>query len=393
MSIKLSICVLTYNRADILRETLNHLNEICLDDWEIVVSNNASDDHTVGVLEEFSKKRELFRFSSTDRTFPAQMNGGRAMRMARGEYCYFLSDDDRIIIDNFLEVFSKLTSSPEFVAAYGGHTEMVADRSFSRECLIFDKHIELELSDYQSLLGEQVLCGAIARTDACMNNFIINEGTNFPFLQQLFGYLRQGKVMYVPVSIYEHIQIKKRMENSILTAAYTEGVRSCIEAGIGIAFKSPGNYERFVTQNILAIQHNVFKNVIFAGNYLCGDDTILRRIFYGGTKSESLAEYRKYHRANLIAEHLVRTVDGRKDLRSFVIEDGPATANIVASLKARADALPVKVCMKGAAVSHPLELDEFLVLQSTSDLFERERRIGARATHQDSLEALMAAHQ
>ncbi len=57
----LSICIPTFNRAEILRETLAHLAETLDTSIEIVVSNNCSGDHTVDVLEDFKKKWERFR--------------------------------------------------------------------------------------------------------------------------------------------------------------------------------------------------------------------------------------------------------------------------------------------------------------------------------------------
>lgn len=393
MNISLSICVLTYNRAEILRETLQHLFEVCEDDWEIVVSNNNSDDHTVDVLKAFDGKRRLYRYASTEKTFSAQMNAGRSLRMARGEYCYFFSDDDRLLKDGFENVFQKLKARPDVVAAYAGHRESLWDKSFSRDCFEFDEDMEFDIDNYADLLNKQVIALPIAKTSACMNNYIINEGTNYPFRQQLFSYLSQGKVIYVRDSIYNHIQTKVRMENDILTSGYTEGVRACLEAGIGIAFTSPEGFAKSLTENILFIQHNVFKSVIFAGRYLCGDDAIVRRVFYGGTKSETIAEYRKYHRANLIAEHLSCIAQNRSDLKYFIIEDGHAASQVKTSLEARSDTLPVKICMKGAAINHPYASDEFVVLQSTADLVERERKLGAKATHQDSLEALLKSHE
>lgn len=50
----LSICIPTYNRADFLRLCLKRLQELegVLPDFEIIVSDNASTDHTASVLEE-----------------------------------------------------------------------------------------------------------------------------------------------------------------------------------------------------------------------------------------------------------------------------------------------------------------------------------------------------
>ena len=51
---RLSICIATYNRAGLLREALTNLTEVCDDDIEIVVSDNASPDDTQGVINSFA---------------------------------------------------------------------------------------------------------------------------------------------------------------------------------------------------------------------------------------------------------------------------------------------------------------------------------------------------
>lgn len=43
---RLSICIPTFNRADILYKTLEHLHQVCDDDVEIVVADNTSPDQT-----------------------------------------------------------------------------------------------------------------------------------------------------------------------------------------------------------------------------------------------------------------------------------------------------------------------------------------------------------
>ena len=58
---QLSICIGTYNRADLLRQTLTHLRDVCDDDVEIVVSDNCSPDDTQDVLNSFAERFRYFR--------------------------------------------------------------------------------------------------------------------------------------------------------------------------------------------------------------------------------------------------------------------------------------------------------------------------------------------
>jgi len=55
--VRLDVFILSYNRADFLRETLESLQAQTFKDFRIIVLDNASTDHTAEVVREFSQKR------------------------------------------------------------------------------------------------------------------------------------------------------------------------------------------------------------------------------------------------------------------------------------------------------------------------------------------------
>jgi glycosyltransferase involved in cell wall biosynthesis len=93
----LSICIPTYNRAPYLRETLECLGAALKgfeDEVEVIVSDNASPDHTQEVLAEFESRIPNFRHSRNSVNI-GEMNFFRVMHLARGKYIWILGDDDR----------------------------------------------------------------------------------------------------------------------------------------------------------------------------------------------------------------------------------------------------------------------------------------------------------
>ena len=109
-----SLVIPTRNRAQALRLTLQHLS-LCdypFDDFEVLVVDDGSSDHTADVLQEWSQKLPLRSF--------AQDHGGtsrarnRAIEAARARHVMFV-DDDVLVPPDFLRRHARLQ------AAYPGH--------------------------------------------------------------------------------------------------------------------------------------------------------------------------------------------------------------------------------------------------------------------------------
>ena len=92
----LSICIPTYNRAELLKNTLAYLAETLDPSYEITVSNNASTDNTLEVLEDFKGKWNNLRYVTQSKLLTATQNFGAALCLATGKYSYSFCDDDRL---------------------------------------------------------------------------------------------------------------------------------------------------------------------------------------------------------------------------------------------------------------------------------------------------------
>lgn len=102
MKFELSICIPTYNRAEFLRESLEALATQVTGAVEVVVVDGASTDATEHVVLE---SRNLFpHFTFYQRTENAGVDADvlKAIELARGDYCWLMSDDD-LIADGAIE--------------------------------------------------------------------------------------------------------------------------------------------------------------------------------------------------------------------------------------------------------------------------------------------------
>ncbi|MEN3334100.1 MAG: glucosyl-dolichyl phosphate glucuronosyltransferase [Blastocatellia bacterium] len=94
---KFSIVIPTYNRADELRETLNSLARLKpAGDWEVIVADNNSRDHTKAIVDEAAKTfpSPLGYLFEPEQGRCAALNAG--IRAARGQIIVTTDDDVRV---------------------------------------------------------------------------------------------------------------------------------------------------------------------------------------------------------------------------------------------------------------------------------------------------------
>ena len=99
--ILLSICIPTYNRSGLLRQSLEQLlpQTEAEPEVEIICSDNASSDDTAGVLREVAARASQFRILMQPQNLGTERNIIELARQARGKYLWFIPDDDFIMPD------------------------------------------------------------------------------------------------------------------------------------------------------------------------------------------------------------------------------------------------------------------------------------------------------
>ncbi len=128
----LSICIPTYNRAELLRSALYSVvrQAAALDGQvEVVVSDNCSPDHTPEVLAWAQTLGPLRSHRNAENIGAARNYFQLVQEMAQGEYCWILGDDDLVRAGAVAEVVSALASHPDIDYAFVNVAyEEIADR-------------------------------------------------------------------------------------------------------------------------------------------------------------------------------------------------------------------------------------------------------------------------
>lgn len=91
---KVSIVMPIYNGSTFLRESIESILKQSLEEFEIICINDASDDCTLDILEEYQRIDNRVIIISNEKRNGAAYSRNRGMREARGEYLAFLDSDD-----------------------------------------------------------------------------------------------------------------------------------------------------------------------------------------------------------------------------------------------------------------------------------------------------------
>ncbi|MAM28749.1 MAG: hypothetical protein CMC13_06970 [Flavobacteriaceae bacterium] len=106
-----SIIIPTYNRAHLLGETLDSVLAQTYQNWECIVVDDGSEDHTQELLKQYRKKDNRFAFFERPSEKPKGANACRniGLQNATGTYIIFFDSDDLMTPDHVAVKMNVLT--------------------------------------------------------------------------------------------------------------------------------------------------------------------------------------------------------------------------------------------------------------------------------------------
>jgi glycosyltransferase involved in cell wall biosynthesis len=98
-----SIIIPTYNRAHLIRETLDSILIQSYENWECIVVDDGSSDNTDDLLAEYIKKDNRFKYLINARTKGAQGARNTGLLNSKGDFIQFFDSDD-IMYSHYLKM-------------------------------------------------------------------------------------------------------------------------------------------------------------------------------------------------------------------------------------------------------------------------------------------------
>jgi glycosyltransferase involved in cell wall biosynthesis len=115
---RVSIGMPVYNGENYLRESLTSILSQTFQDFELIISDNASTDSTETICREYAAKDGRVRYYRNDNNIGAGPNHNRVFELARGEYFKWAAYDDICAPDFLSKAVATLDSNPRCVLCY-----------------------------------------------------------------------------------------------------------------------------------------------------------------------------------------------------------------------------------------------------------------------------------
>lgn len=146
-----SVIIPAYNCEAYIGATLSSLLAQTMGDFEVLLVNDGSTDHTLDVINDFVRKDERIRVITVDNAGPANARN-LAIREAKGSYLYFMDSDDLIAPDMLAEMTALATKHDLDCVACGYTMENLSTKKPHVKQFRVDSFVALQQAEYRTQL-------------------------------------------------------------------------------------------------------------------------------------------------------------------------------------------------------------------------------------------------
>lgn len=142
ISIKLSICIATYNRGAFIAETLDSILSQMQLGVELIVVEGASPDNTKDVLVRYIAQYPELRYFREQENSGVDGDYDKAVAYARGKYCWLMTDDDLLVSGAINRILRAIESEIDMVVVNSEVRNADFSTTLVDRCLKFDHNRE-----------------------------------------------------------------------------------------------------------------------------------------------------------------------------------------------------------------------------------------------------------
>ena len=147
-----SIIIPTYNRADLIGETLDSVIAQTYQNWECIVVDDGSSDNTEQVVQSYINKDKRFRYYHRPPEHQPGGNGARnyGFKKSKGEYIQWFDSDDLMLPQKLEVQINDLTKNNKKIHTCSGKQYFVEDDEYKSLKMDFSKNVFCQVASNSS---------------------------------------------------------------------------------------------------------------------------------------------------------------------------------------------------------------------------------------------------
>ena len=361
MTSLLSICIPTYNRAKLLRETLDHLREVCSEDVEIVISDNCSGDDTQDVIRSFAPRFAHFRAMRQTENRGGIANFAAVMSAASGKYLYPLCDDDRIYFPALMTAVALMEEESGIVGVFGGHDEWLPDGRVIPNKLV-EKRTDFARYEHMKIINlYSVLWNPVCRADI-YRRFYMADRRSFGMWELVGALLKHGGVAVIPDTLYKHAHTEPRMEFELTENWYHDAYRAGFECFVGqVGSANATDLAAFIATRTVAAYTQGHRFAMMKRDYLAARHFVVRARAYGMMPESDVIAWEKDTMLAMVVQRLLARIELNPAIDQIVFEANVALRKVRDGLAAIAPGYSFESVPPGDLQHMDLRPNQYLV--------------------------------
>ena len=253
-----SVIIPTYNRAHLIGETLDSVLAQTYENWECIIVDDGSSDHTDEIVGKYVKKDSRFKYYHRPEKYSPGGNGARnyGLNLAQGKYIVFFDSDD-LMTEDHLQVKYDLIISGVYDFAitrtkYFNYTNKVIDRyyNFTTKDITKENYILQKINwlTYDIIVKSEVV-------EELRFNELLQSGQEYNFFSKLVCLTENGVFNDKVATLRRHHSNSKRTTIAAGNLKYKQGA-----IAIWFTFNETKN---FLTQSTSkALLHKLYMYIL-----------------------------------------------------------------------------------------------------------------------------------
>lgn len=227
MNSKVSIIIPTYNRANLITETLNSIIAQTYRNWECIIVDDGGTDNTIEVVKKHIDGDDRFKLFTKQKNILKGPSGCRNYGFSKsdGDLILFFDDDDILHPQNLELCVNELQKKDVFFCRYLREI-FSGDFNITYDYSLDYSSFQIDATHIEHILKYELFCvtGSIMWKRACFDNHLFEEQLSYAEEWEL--YTRIISSGFKGISINKYLFFGRKHDASITSVFYGDNAKS-----------------------------------------------------------------------------------------------------------------------------------------------------------------------